>query len=115
MSPRKTRQHNAASVIRQRSAQTHARAVIRRQGVATLATYAKAAGVTVAKKTASMTGGLRTAAKRIAAPAVDGTAFRKGRKRDCKRYDRLTIHAIATAYAPRNAEYRAARNYLLSI
>ena len=105
----------ARRTIAHRSATTRAQARIHRRGQATLAVYATAAGLAKVKDAQSMAGSLRTVAKRIAASATEGTAFRKGAKRDCRRYDRLTIHVIAANYAPRRPEYRAARNYLLSI
>src|SRR5258708_2250896 len=104
----------ARQIIRNRTATAHAKARVARKGLATLATYATAAGLN-RKEAASVAGSLRSSAKKLGITGAAGVAFRKGMRRVCRRFTPSQIHTVAVAYKPRKAAYLAARNSLISI
>ncbi len=104
----------ARQTLRNRIATTHAKARIARKGLATLATYATAAGLG-RKEAASVAGSLRTNAKKLGINGAAGVAFRKGMRRVCSRFTPAQIHTVAAAYRPRKSTYIAARAALLAV
>lgn len=83
-----------------------AAAKIRREGVATLATHAIAAGLGI-REAASVAGSLRDKTEKAGVVGVAGRAFRKGAARPCTRYTRADVAALVALYRPRRAEFKA--------
>lgn len=103
----------ARRTLAARRAQTRAQASLHRHGSGTLATYGIAAGLDTAGAH-SVAGSLRNAARKLGIEGTAGTTFRKGRRRECRRYSVAQVAQIAAKYAPRKAEYKTARQYLLA-
>lgn len=101
------RTRTARQTLRQRRATTRATAKIRREGVATLATHAVAAGLGV-KEAASVAGSLRDKTMKAGVVGIAGRSFRKGAARPCTRYSPAEVAALAVLYRPRKPAYRLA-------
>lgn len=95
----------ARHTLRQRSASTRAAAKIRRTGTATLATHCIAAGLPT-REARSVAGSLRKNAPKAGVHGTAGVSYTKGRARQCTRYTRREVAAIARIYRPRRAEYK---------
>ena len=101
------RTRTARRTLRQRSATTRAAAKIRREGVATLATHAVAAGLGM-KEAAAVAGSLRDKTEKAGVVGTPGRSFRKGAARPCTRYTAREVAALVALYRPRRAAYKLA-------
>ena len=102
---RSTRTRRAT--LRQRTATTRAAQKIRREGVATLATHAIAAGLGI-KEAASVASSLRDKTEKAGVSGIAGRSFRKGAARPCTRYTPADVAALVALYRPRRAEFKLA-------
>ncbi|MFF8482346.1 hypothetical protein [Streptomyces antibioticus] len=101
----------ARNTLRQRSATTRAAAKIRREGAATLATHAIAAGLGV-KEARSVAGSLRKNAAKAGVTGQAGVSYRRGAARTCTRYTVREVAAIAALYRPRKPAFKVAATKL---
>ncbi|MEU1273003.1 hypothetical protein [Streptomyces sp. NPDC005799] len=95
------------ATLRQRARTRRATAKIRREGVATLATHAVAAGLSI-KEAASVAGSLRDKVSKAGVVGITGRTFRKGASRPCTRYTPADVAALVAYYRPRKPAYRLA-------
>lgn len=101
------RARTARATLRTRAAQTRAAARIHRNGTATLATHAVAAGLTLAEAR-SVAGSLRKAATRLGVVGAPARVHAGRRMRDCRRYTPAQVALLAVTYRPRKPAYQAA-------
>ncbi|HKT04463.1 MAG TPA: hypothetical protein VJT31_33525 [Rugosimonospora sp.] len=101
------RTRTARQILRQRTRSNRAAAKIRREGIATLATHAVAAGLGI-KEAASVAGSLRDKTEKAGVVGIAGRSFRKGASRPCTRYTRADVAALVAYYRPRKSAYRLA-------
>lgn len=97
----------ARRVLAQRTRTNRAAAKIRRQGVGTLATHCIAAGLGV-KEARTVASSLRKNAAKANVTGTPGTSYTHGRARQCTRYTRAEVAAIAVIYRPRKTAYKVA-------
>lgn len=96
----------ARHTLRQRSATTRAAAKIRREGTATLATHAIAAGLTP-REARSVASSLRKNATKAGVTGQTGISYAKNIKaHTCTRYTPAEVARIAVIYRPRKAAYK---------
>jgi hypothetical protein len=95
------------ATIKARTRTNRATAKIRREGVATLATHAIAAGLRT-KEAASVAGSLRDKTEKAGVIGVAGRSFRKGAARPCTRYTAREVAALVALYRPRKPAYKLA-------
>lgn len=106
------RSRQARRTIAARTRTQRAQARIARRNAGSLTTHGIAAGLTV-KDAASMAGSLRTVAKRLGIQGTSARVHRAGRMRDTTRFTPAQIAALCTAYKPRRADFKAAKERLL--
>ncbi|MFD4596741.1 hypothetical protein ACFWPQ_01785 [Streptomyces sp. NPDC058464] len=100
------RTRTARQTLRQRTRSTRAAAKIRREGVATLATHAIAAGLGV-KEARSVAGSLRKNADKAGVTGQVGISYAKNIEAHiCTRYSRAEVARIAVIYRPRKPAYK---------
>lgn len=95
------------ATLKTRARATRAAAKIRREGVATLATHAIAAGLGV-KEARTVASSLRKNAAKAGAVGTPGISYTHGQRRTCTRYTAREVAAIAVIYRPRKPAYRVA-------
>lgn len=95
------------------AATRRAQARIRRQGEATLNRHALAAGLN-AKDAQSMAGSLRTNAKKLDVAGHVVPIRKGGRRKTATRYTVADVKLVCTAYRPRKAEFKTARDFMLA-
>lgn len=95
------------ATVKARTRTQHAAAKIRREGVATLATHAVAAGLGI-REAASVAGSLRDKTEKAGVVGIAGRSFRKGAARPCTRYTPTEVAALVALYRPRRAEFKLA-------
>lgn len=99
--------------IREMTRTQRASARIARRGNGSIVTHLLGAGLTPTQA-ASMAGTLRKTTKKLGITGTPARVHRAGRMRDTTRYTPQQIAAICTAYKPRKAEFKAARERLLA-
>lgn len=99
------------AVLKARACTHRAAAKIRRQGAATLATHVIAAGLGV-REARTVASSLRKNAAKTGVTGRPGVSYTKGRARQCTRYTRSEVAAIAVVYKPRKPAYKAAAKLL---
>jgi hypothetical protein len=97
----------AARLLRDRRRTQRATARIHRNGDATLATHAIAAGLGP-REARTVASSLRTATRKLGITGRPGTCFRKGARRNCTCFTPAEVAVAATSYRPRRPEYKLA-------
>lgn len=97
----------AQQLLRDRRRTQRATARIHRNGTATLATHAIAAGLTP-RQASTVASSLRTATRKLGITGRPGSCFRKGARRACTCYTPAEVALAALSYRPRRAEYKLA-------
>ena len=112
---RRAARRTARAVLRARTRTHRTRTRITRRGVATLASHAMAAGLTV-KEARSAAGTMHKVAARLDIPGVEGVSYAgRHRARPCRRYTRAEAALIAADYGrrARKAAYKAAASRMV--
>lgn len=95
------------ATLKARTRTQRAASRIARRGNGTLATHCIAAGLGV-KEARTVAGSLRKNAAKAGVTGTPGVSYTKGRARQCTRYTRAQVAAIALVYKPRKPAYRLA-------
>ncbi|MCX5000953.1 hypothetical protein [Streptomyces longwoodensis] len=102
---------HARQIIRNRTRTQRAATRINRRGNASLTTHCLAAGLTP-KEARTVASSLRKAATKLGIHGTTARTHAAGRMRDCRRYSRAQVAALAVIYRPRKAAYIQAANRL---
>jgi hypothetical protein len=93
------------ATLKTRTRTQRAAAKIRRHGNGTLATHCIAAGLGV-REARTVASSLRKNAAKAGVVGTTGVSYTKGHARQCTRYSRAEVAAIAVIYRPRKPAYK---------